>query len=146
MPEWERYGLNDFLILNPSFRLKKLSKEELIIQGEREIKHQMDGFQLVADSVSLGIQFNKDYPKDIPMVFELEGKIPRIEDYHVNRSDNSCCLGSSLAILDKIYKSPEINSFFLKCIDPFLYSVLHKITFNQFDYNINNYKSFFINL
>ncbi|WP_127718245.1 hypothetical protein [Halobacteriovorax sp. HLS] len=40
---------------------------------------------------SIKIEIPDDYPKSVPLVYELEGKIPRIPDRHINY-DNTCCL------------------------------------------------------
>lgn len=43
------------------------------------------------DNYSIKIVIPDDYPDSVPKVYELEGKIPRTPDRHIN-SDGSCCL------------------------------------------------------
>ena len=134
MNVWERYGLSEFLYNNRGLRLKELSSQGLILEGLYNINAQMDGYELVSETVNLRIQFDKSYPKEIPKVVELDSKIPRSPDYHVNAADDTCCLGSNLRLLDEINRNPNIDNYFSVCVNPFFYSVLHKIKHGVFPY------------
>ncbi len=134
MSVWENYGLSEFLFNNRGLRLKELSSQGLVLEGLYNINAQMDGFELVTESVNLRIQFDKSYPKEIPKVIELDSKIERSSDYHINTGDGTCCLGSNLRILDKINRNPQFDNFFTTCVDPFLYSIFHKIRHGVFPY------------
>ena len=46
----------------------------------------------VLDRYSVEIEFPHDYPESIPIVREVEGRIPRTLDFHMVTPDGICCL------------------------------------------------------
>ena len=49
------------------------------------------GETFLIDKYSIKVVLPDDYPLTVPSVYELEGKIPRIADRHIN-GDGSCCI------------------------------------------------------
>ena len=134
MTKWDEFGLNEFLYENRGIRLKKLTPDCLILEGEYVINAQMEGHERIIESVNINVTFNKKYPRVIPNVIELDSKIPRKIDNHINTSDNTFCLGSDLRIISNLIKNPNIQSFFNTIINPFLYSVFHNMHYGSFPY------------
>lgn len=134
MTRWDEFGLNEFLYENRGIRLKNLTPDCLILEGEYLINAQMDGFEHITESVKINITFDKKYPKVIPSIIELDSKIPRTVDNHINTSDNTFCLGSDLRIINNLVQNPNIRNFFSTCINPFLYSVFHNMHHGVFPY------------
>jgi hypothetical protein len=62
------------------------------------------------DRYGLRIVVPKDFPEELPVVFETTGKIPRTADYHVN-PDGSCCIGVKGAIFKWLGKGFPLSSY-----------------------------------
>ncbi len=45
----------------------------------------------VLDRYKIEIELQKDYPRSLPIVWEIGGRIPRVPDRHVSRLDGSLC-------------------------------------------------------
>jgi hypothetical protein len=80
----------------------------------------------VCDVYELEVEVPPSFPKGIPRVKELQGKIPRNANFHVN-GDESLCLGSPIRLLKNIGKAPTLSGFAATCIVPFLYAVTNKL-------------------
>ena len=87
-----------------------------VLHGEFPVL--MDG--TVIDVYSVRIEVSTRFPRGLPTIYEVSGRIPRDPDRHVN-GDGSCCvgvpveleleLGPSFSILD--YLRGPVNSFFV---------------------------------
>lgn len=100
----------------------------LVMQGKFSFSAQRDGGVEVTDTYQLRIEVPQDFPCDLPKVSELESKIPRTKDYHVN-PDATLCLGSPLRLLWKLSKKPTLSGFASNCLVPYLYAISHKLKF-----------------
>lgn len=67
------------------------------------------------------------FPKELPIVHELGGRIPRQGRYHINPDDFSLCLGSRLRLLITLAHEPTLIGFAKNCLIPYLYAVSHKL-------------------
>ena len=134
MAEWEDFGLSNFLSDHPELRLKKLSPEKLVLEGRYGINAQMEGKNLVNETIRLRFEFDQKYPKEIPNVYDVDGLIPESANYHINVGSGTLCLGSTLRVLGVINSAPSLKGFLENCVDPFLYSVFHKLKFGEFPY------------
>jgi len=84
----------------------------------------------ICDAYHLKIKVPRAFPKDIPRVIELDGKIPRNGNFHVNYEyDNTLCLGSPLRLLEKISIKPNLVGFAENCLVPYLYAITYKLQF-----------------
>jgi hypothetical protein len=73
----------------------------------------------IKDKYELEISIPGDYPKEIPTVKEVEGKIPK--NFHCNR-DSTLCLETPLKIYKTFRKCETLKNFIDKLIVPYLYS------------------------
>lgn len=99
-----------------------------ILDGLFEFRRTYQNRDLIHDGYELRITIPEKYPEVLPRFEELEGKIPRNSDYHVN-PDGTLCLGSELRLLKQLKDTPDISLFIEKCLIPYLYAQSHKRIF-----------------
>lgn len=86
-----------------------------------------DNYPKITDIFQLRIVVPPAFPCELPQVFEIEGRIPKGGEFHVN-PDGSLCLGSRLRLLWKLSKNPNLLGYADNCIVPYLYAISHKLT------------------
>lgn len=111
-----------FIEKYPNMNVKPSPKNKLIIQGRVSFDIMNEEHGRIIDEFLLEIRVPKTFPDEIPQVFELEKRIPRIADYHIN-NDSSLCLGSNLSIKKRIAETPTLDGFLEMCVIPFLFSM-----------------------
>lgn len=125
--------LEEFLARNPKMRLTSMNSDQVIIEGDYDISAQMEGKRQIRTTYSLKLLISDDYPRTPPKVFEIEGRIPKTLEYHINH-DGAFCLGSILKVKSILFERPDLTSFSERLLTPFLYSITYKILFNSFPY------------
>lgn len=131
-----------FLSAYHGMRRLYVEKSNIVLKGVFPFSAEKKGCPLVEDSFRLKILIPTEFPSKLPIVFETGGEIPRIPDYHVNQTDGSLCLGSTLTLAKYIASNPTLTNFAKKCIVPYLYAVClfknHGIswTFNELGHGI----------
>ena len=128
MSKIEDIGLQEFLIENPRMIAKPSSEFQAIIKGVFEFIAISPSGIKICDSYSLIMEIPDKFPRDIPLVREVGGKIPRNGKYHINL-DETLCLGSPLHLLLKVSKKPTLKGFTTECLIPYLYAVSHKLKY-----------------
>jgi len=98
----------------------------LLIQGLFSFSAQSPGCAQITDSYHLRLDVPATFPSHFPKVTELDNKIPRTEDYHIN-PDGTLCLGSPLRLLCIMSKRPTLLGFASDCLVPYLYAISHKL-------------------
>ncbi len=94
---------------------------DLVLTGDFQINAEALGGPPIKDSFNLTIRVPKDYPLNIPRVFENSNRIPRQNDHHVNGS-GSLCLGSPLRLISHLGADHTLSGFTQFCLVPFLYA------------------------
>jgi hypothetical protein len=123
----DAFGVNQFLIDYPGMSRAPSRSSAMILKGAFAFTASHDGGPRITDSYKLRITIPVAFPKALPSVRELEYKIPRDGNHHINNDDNdTLCLGSPLRIMSIISVHPSLVRFAEKCIVPFLYSVSYK--------------------
>ncbi len=117
-----------FLKEQPMMNLTPVSNGAIIINGLFEFTRTYQNRDLIHDSYELRITIPENYPEVLPLFQELEGKIPRNADYHVNPG-GTLCLGSELRLLKQLRSAPDISLFIENCLIPYLYAQSHKRIF-----------------
>jgi len=97
-----------------------------IFEGKYSFRAVINGFEDIEDEYELRIKIPANFPREIPTVVEIGGKIPRKPFYHIN-DDETLCMGSKLRILEIIAKRGSLYDFSIFCLTPYLYSVSHKL-------------------
>lgn len=126
MPSIDRHGLQQFLRDYPGMALRPCRHDGLILRGTFSFCASPQNGAEICGSYELELQVPPSFPKGIPKVKEVGGKIPRDPRFHVN-NDDTLCLGSPLKILKKIAREPTLSGVAATCIVPFLYAVSNKL-------------------
>lgn len=100
----------------------------VILKGKFEFRAHSRNAHPITDSYDLQITVSSTFPKSLPDVLELGGKIPRDGKHHVNRN-GTLCLGSPVRLLSLLAKKPTLTGFSENCVVPFLYAVSHKLQY-----------------
>lgn len=93
----------------------------LSVHGILAFELEPEGLPKIEDTYRVRIDFRVGCDDEVPEVFELDGRIPREEDEHVN-SAGDFCLGSPLAVRLKLGRLPSLTHFVDQCVVPFLYA------------------------
>ena len=120
-------GLDDFLGDQPFISIQPSSGNPLLLEGDFRFCAAFEGQPEICDSYKLLIAIPRNFPKQIPSVTEIDGKIPRLPDYHVN-GDGTLCLGSRIRLMIKLQTEPTVIGFSKSCIVPYLYAMSLKLT------------------
>ncbi|WP_394530779.1 ubiquitin-conjugating enzyme family protein [Priestia aryabhattai] len=120
------YGAEEFLKDYPDMSFSPMKGSELFLRGTLKFKARFQGTQPIEDKYELEIAVPENFPYELPKVRELEQKIPRDLNHHIN-PDDTLCLGSPLRMIMKLYKSPTLNTYAEECLIPYLYAVSYKL-------------------
>ncbi|EOV1174364.1 hypothetical protein ACOLZ1_003935 [Vibrio fluvialis] len=126
-------GLEEFLSAYPNIRLVDVDADKVELQGEYQLKAQLDGSQFIERTFSLRIVCPSDYPRALPVVYDIAGYFPRNQNFHTY-PDGSFCLGSDLKIKSILKTDSSLTTFFNKVVVRFLYAVSHRVEFGNFPY------------
>ncbi len=133
MQNWDVLQLDHFLAGNPKFRIAEINDERVILSGEYHLKAQLAGSHLIDKIYRLKFVCANDYPSKLPLVYDEGGYFPRSQEFHTY-SDGAFCLGSELKIKDILRADHTIKAFFDSIVDPFLYSVSHRIEYGDYPF------------
>lgn len=119
--------LEQFLMDFPGMAIRPSAGSYLRLKGTFRFsaEHQVHGSLM--DAFNLVIDVPLEFPRDLPTVQEVGGRIPRRGEYHVN-GDGSLCLGSHLRLLQLINRCPTLPWFAERCLIPYLYAVSKKLS------------------
>ena len=143
--------LNHFLDEYPFMSIAPSRDSGTCLRGKLYFKGIIASGKKIEDVYRLEIILPDKFPKELPKVKEIGGKIPRRADYHVN-IDGTLCLGSPLRLMIKISKNPSISGFVKNCLIPYLFAVSQKIRnegdfiFGELDHGIKGLYNDYSNL
>lgn len=126
MPNRDSFGVTQLLNDYPGMSIQPSQGGDLILKGVFAFKAKPPTGSEITDYYSLEILTPKEFPYALPKVREINEKIPRDGNYHIN-PDGTLCLGSPLRILKKINEKPSLVGFAESCLVPYLYAVSHKL-------------------
>lgn len=121
-----QHDILDFLRDYPGMSIGPSRENEITLNGIFKFTAAVKGLSEIEDSYSLSILVPNRFPLNLPIVQEVDGKIPRDQNHHIN-PDDTLCLGSPLRLLKKLSKNPTMNVFAEECLVPYLYAVSYKI-------------------
>jgi hypothetical protein len=128
MPFDRAIGLHDFLREYPKMAVRPTDVPELNIEGQFEFTASKGKHPQITDSYVLQIQVPSYFPRELPIIFELQDRIPKDGSYHKNE-DESLCLGSRIRLLINLARVPTLMGFAEHCLVPYLYAASHKLTY-----------------
>lgn len=123
---FDKIKLREFLRSYPGMIVKPSSEPELRIEGQFKFAGASIAHGSIIDCYHLRVVVPSIFPRSLPIVEELDQKIPRIASYHVN-PEGSLCLGSRLRLLFELAKDPTLEGFAENCLVPYLFGVSHKL-------------------
>ena len=126
MPDFRAFGLHEFLRNHPRMVVRPTSSQGLNIEGRFDFTAGSKKHEQITDCYQLRIHVPILFPREVPTVYETQGRIPRNGTYHVN-PDGSLCLGSRLRMLWKLARAPTLEGFAEKCLVPYLFAISHKL-------------------
>jgi len=104
-----------------------------IVSGNLRFQVPYDG-EVIRDDYDIEIKIPDDYPQNPPDVKELGNKIPKHEDFHVNVSNGTLCLGAPLAVKATFAKQRNLLWFVEKQVVPFLFGISYKLKYGKFPF------------
>jgi hypothetical protein len=107
--------------------IQPVTSADLHIEGFFDFAARSKVHDEITDSYQLRIAVPAAFPQDLPIVYELGGRIPRRRGYHVNPRDGSLCLGSRLRLLLTLATKPTLLGFAEKCLIPYLFAISRKL-------------------
>jgi len=119
-------ALNQFLRDYPGMSLTPIQGDVIVLKGIFSfLAKPKEGPELI-DSYHLEITVPGTFPRTIPKVKELDGKIPNDGNHHINY-DGTLCLGSPIRLLQILSKKPNLLGFAENCLVPYLYAMTNKL-------------------
>lgn len=106
-------------------------KDKIEITGHLQFNQIYKEVQL-QDEYLIQILLPTDFPNTIPIVKEMNGRIPSSADYHNNKEGTGFCLGVPGEINGKIYNNPTFEYFVSKIVVPFLYAHTFHEKYNEY--------------
>lgn len=100
----------------------------VVLKGAFAFSAAPESGEKITDSYHLEIIVPAEFPKVLPTVREMDGKIPRDRKHHVN-GDKSLCLGSPLRLRYLVSVKPTLSGFAESCLVPYLYGVSYKLQY-----------------
>ena len=139
----ESNDLTEFLLDNPYMSIVSSSDTSICLRGKFCFKVNDSDYGVIEDSYKLEIIIPDSFPLGLPIVKEIDGKIPRNLDFHMYHN-GSFCLGAQLRLLAIMQANPSLTGFVNKCLVPYLYAVSHKLkngggfVFGELGHNIES--------
>lgn len=126
-------GFGEFFRRFPRMSVSPIKGESITIRGEYNFSARAVKFPEIIDSYRLEIHIPHDFPKTLPSVYEVDSKIPRNPEHHVN-GDGTLCMGSPLRLRWKLAGKPTLIGFAEECLTPYLYGVSYKLEYGKFPF------------
>lgn len=115
-------SIDELLESWPRLRRSPAREPGLIsVQGVLAFELEPHGLSKIDDAYRVRIDVRVDLEDEVPLVSELDGRVKRDTDEHVNKNGDFC-LGSPLAIRLKLGRTPSLTRFVDQCVVPFLYA------------------------
>lgn len=118
--------LEAFLRDYPGMAVRPSLETSLRLKGQFQFSAEHPVHGTVTDAFQLQIGIPARFPRELPEVTEIGGRIPRFGEYHIN-GDGSLCLGSPLRLLIKLNAIPTLTGFTSSCLIPYLYAISLKL-------------------
>ncbi len=118
-----QWGCSDFLEGYPEMALEPTGSGGIRLSGLFRFSASCprEG-TTITDQFQIAIEVPRVFPREIPVVFETGGRIPRSPEFHVN-ADGSLCLGSPVRLLTIAATHPTLLGFVDQALVSFLFSV-----------------------
>lgn len=116
--QFVRWRLEELLLKYPGLRICPATPRYVRLAGALAFSAEAPGKELIEDEYEIEITIPERFPKWIPSVREMGGRIS--STFH--KLDDGClCLGSPTRLLLMLSESSSIVSFVERCVIPYLY-------------------------
>ena len=115
----------------PSLNLHPLDDNAWEILGKLHFLGQFHS-ERVEDVYLIRIYVPSEYPRKLPRIWELGGRIP--EEYH-KFIDEALCLGTRLAVKIQFHSSPNLLGFVEGSVIPYLFRYSYKLKYGEFPFD-----------
>jgi len=116
--QFVRWRLEELLLKYPGLRICPATPWYVRLAGALAFSAEAPGKELIEDEYEIEIAIPERFPKWIPSVREMGGRIS--STFH--KLDDGClCLGSPTRLLLMLSESSSIISFVERCVIPYLY-------------------------
>ena len=115
---YTRWRLENLLVKYSSLRLVPVPGDSVQLVGLLAFEAFAPGKELIGDEYEIEISIHETFPRQIPSVREIGGRIS--PTFH-KLSDGSLCLGSPTRLLLILAESPSLLRFVEHCVIPYLY-------------------------
>lgn len=128
-------GLHALLMAQPGLTVRPQVARELVLAGQFRLCATWRRVE-ISDTYSIEITVPPSFPRDLPAVKEVGGRIPA--DFH-HCADGTLCLGSPLRLSLELGKRADLPGFVKRCVVPYLYGYSHlekhgKLPFGQLNH------------
>jgi hypothetical protein len=121
--QFSRWELDKILWAYPGLSLRPFVNGVVRLSGRLVFVADADGLPRIADVYEVEITAPPGFPRDLPVVKETAGRIPK--SFHTN-GDGSLCLGSPVRLRLTICRQPTLLGFLERCVIPFLYGFSYR--------------------
>ncbi len=115
-----------FLDAFPNMTTASFRGRGRLLRGQFYFAAREKGEEIIEATYHLEFLIPRNFPQALPEVRELDGRIPRHDDYHVH-PNGSLCLGAPLRLLMILRERPGLVSYAHNCVIPYLYAIICKI-------------------
>jgi hypothetical protein len=117
-----RWKVDDLLREQPGLRLAPSRNGVVRLSGAVEFSAQKPGLERLDDSFEIEIVVPKSFPRELPVVIEVGGRIPAT--FHTD-DGGGLCLGSPTQQILAIQSAPTLPGFVKRCIIPYFYGFVY---------------------
>ena len=122
--------INDFIHIFEGMETVPYIGDGYCLKGRFDFRAEHSLCPIVEDVFELEILIPSKFPKDLPLVKEIGGRIPRNSDFHINY-DDTICLGSPLSLAIYLSNKSSLVDFAFEVIIPYLYAVTLKLKYDR---------------
>jgi len=119
------------LMQHPGLAVVPTITSEVVLAGRMQCRAVGKGGVEVDENYAVEVRIGRQFPNDIPVVFETGGRIPL--SFHRN-PDESLCLGAPTALRLALSQSPTVGGFIDSVLVPYLYGHAYHARFGVMPY------------
>ncbi len=116
--KFEGWKLDELLLDFPGLSLRPVVNGVVRIAGTLSFSAEATDRERIDDSYEVELTIPHAFPRELPLVTEAAGRIPK--SFHTH-DDGSLCLGSPLRQQLAVARSPTLPGFVKSCVIPYLY-------------------------
>jgi hypothetical protein len=120
---FEEWKLDELLQSQPGLTVRPKENGRVRLAGLLTFSAEAAALEQITDAYEVEIAVPSDFPRDVPVVRETGGRIPK--DFHTN-PDGGLCLGSPLRQRLALVHAPTLPDFVTACLVPFLYGFSYR--------------------